>query len=362
VDKSELALQRLFNQHIGGRKFQQPEEVVRWMGAVQAQDYQQALWAIGLRTHAATLADVERAIAAGKILRTWPMRGTLHFIPQEDVKWMLKLSASRMLNRDGRRQAQLELDHEILECCGKLFVEALSGGGRLTRLEMMQLLERENIRTTGQRGYHILWYSAQTGLICLGPMQGKQQTFVLLDEWATHSRDLSREAALEELARRYFFSHGPATLPDFARWAGLPVSEARSGLEAAKPDLTGEKIDGNDYWMGSDAAGSLPHLPSEAYLLPGFDEYLIGYKDRSAVLAEEFVQRVIPGKNGIFQPVVVFAGQVAGVWKRSIKKKSVEVTLMPFTTGGDWEARAAGAARCFSEFLGLPLTSITITP
>src|SRR5215472_325382 len=218
---------RLFNQRIDGKKFERPDEVVRWMGALQAQDYQQSLWAIGLRMQSATVADIEQAILDRKIVRTWPMRGTLHFVPGDDAKWMLSLSASRMIANDRRRQGQLELDETIMERCKELFYDALKGNQRLSRPDMMQLLVDAGISTKGQRGYHILWYLSQAGLICLGPMQDKQQTFVLLDEWVPHSRAFSREESLAELARRYFTSRGPATIHDFAWWAGLTVADAR---------------------------------------------------------------------------------------------------------------------------------------
>ena len=217
---SSLVLHRLANQHITGPGFEHPEQALRWMGAIQAQDYAQAVWAIGLRSESATLVDVEQAIAEKKIVRTWPMRGTIHFVPAEDVKWMLQLSAPRMLAGVRGRQAQLGLDPAVLERSRQIFYDALHGGRRLTRAEMLATLERAGIPTQSQRGYHILWYAAQTGLICMGPMHKKAQTFVLLDEWVPGSRDLPREEALGELARRYFSSHGPATLRDFARWAG----------------------------------------------------------------------------------------------------------------------------------------------
>jgi hypothetical protein len=193
VTDTDSARQRLFNQRIDGEKFEKPEEVVRWLGAIQAQDYLQSLWAIGLRLRSANLADIERAIADGKIVRTWPMRGTIHFVPSEDAKWMLKLSASRMIAKDRRRLEQLGLDDEIMERCKELFYDALRGNKRLSRPDMMKLLEDAGISTKNQRGYHILWYISQTGLICLGPIQDKQQTFVLLDEWVPDPRELSRE-------------------------------------------------------------------------------------------------------------------------------------------------------------------------
>lgn len=349
---------RLFNQCIDGEKFEKPEEVVRWMGALQAQDYQQSLWAIGLRTQSATVADVEQAIAHRKIVRTWPMRGTLHFVPGEDAKWMLSLSASRMLANDRRRLAQLELDETIMERCKELFYDALKGNQRLSRPNMMQLLEDAGISTQGQRGYHILWYLSQTGLICLGPMQDKQQTFVLLDEWVPHSRAFSREESLAELARRYFTSHGPATIHDFAWWAGLTVADARLGLEEAKSELVKDQVNGKEYWMIGDTRDQRAYDAPRVYLLPGFDEHLLGYKDRSAVLAAEHASKIVPGNNGIFFPTMVVAGQVMGTWKRRLNKNALEVVLDPFTQLDASEGSVMEAAQCYSNFMGLPLSSV----
>jgi hypothetical protein len=353
---TDIARQRLVNQRIEGEKFEKPEEVVRWLGAMQAQDYPQALWAIGLRLRSATVADVERAISDGKIVRTWPMRGTLHFVPPEDARWRLKLSASRILARDGRRLEQLGLDEEVMERCKELFYDALRGHKRFSRPEMMTLLEEAGISTGSQRGYHILWYLSQSGLICPGPMREKQQTFVLLDEWVPYSRELSREESLAELARRYFASHGPATVHDFAWWAGLTVTEARSGLEATMPELVSEKIDGKEYWTTGGAPGHTARDGSSVHLLPAFDEYLLGYKDRGAVLAVDEAQRVVPGKNGIFLPTIVVGGRVVGTWKRKLKKNSVDITLSPFSPLDDPGERAIEAARSYGDFVRLPLS------
>ncbi len=360
VMNTDIAHQRLSNQRIDGEKFKKPEEVVTWMGAIQAQDYLQSLWAIGLRMQSATVADIEQAIADRKILRTWPLRGTLHFVPPEDAQWMLKLSAARILALDKRRLEQLELDETIIERSQQLFYDALKGGRRLSRPDMMKLLEDAGISTRGQRGYHLLWYMAQTGLICLGPIEDKQQTFVLLDEWVPQSRELSREESLAVLVERYIASHGPTTMQDFAGWAGLTVADSQAGLEAAKSGLLAEKIHGQEYWMAKDAPGQKAHHSSSVHLLPGFDEYLLGYKDRSAVLAAEHAPKIVPGKNGVFLPTIVVAGLVVGTWKRTLGKTSLDVVLNPFTQLGDSEESATLAAKWYSDFLGLPLSSTAI--
>ncbi|GCE30086.1 hypothetical protein KDA_55700 [Dictyobacter alpinus] len=355
--ETDIVRQRLISQRIDTNKFGTPEEVVRWMGAMQAQDYQAALWAIGLRTQSATLADIEQAITDRKILRTWPMRGTLHFVPAEDARWMLSLSATRMLASDKRRQQQLELDATIIESTKQLFYNALQGGKRLTRPAAMQLLEEAGISTKGQRGYHLLWHLSQAGLICLGPMQDKQQTFVLLDEWVPNARNLSREEALQELTTRYVSSHGPATVQDFAWWTGLTLTEARTGFEAARSTLLTEKIAGQTYWMGNDTSTRIAYTGTNVHLLPGFDEYLLGYKDRNIVLAREHAPMIVPGNNGVFMPIIVVAGQVIGTWKRTVRKNALEILFHPFVHFDDAEEKAIQAANAYSNFLGLPLSS-----
>lgn len=357
----DIAHQRLINHRIEGEKCTTPEEVVRWMGAMQAQDYPQALWAIGARMQSATLPDIEQAINDGKIVRTWPMRGTLHFVPPEDAKWMVNLSAARMVAGDRRRLQQLELDDTTIGRATQLLYDALEGGKRLSRLDVMRLWEDAGISTKGQRGYHLLWHIAQTGLICMGPLEDKQQTFVLTDEWVPSSRQLSRDEALAVLARRYFVSHGPATVQDFAGWTGLTLTDARAGLEAAKSALVTERVDGQDYMLAATAIPSPDaHTSPGIHLLPGFDEYLLGYKDRSAVLAAEHAPHVVPGGNGVFMPIVVVAGQVAGTWKRTPRKNALDIVLTSFAHLGATQEAVIEAATRYSAFLGIPLASTAI--
>jgi hypothetical protein len=353
-----IAYRRLFNQRIAGAKSATPEEAIRRLGAMQAQDDLQAIWAIGCRTEGAKAADIEQALVDKKIVLTWAMRGTLHFVPAEDVKWMLKL-APRMLAQNKRRLEQLEIDAKLLVHSESLIRSAMQDKGRISRPDLMQLLESAGIGTKNQRGYQLLWCLAQSGLICLGPMEGKQQTFVLLDEWVREERELSREASLAELAKRYFSGHGPATLHDFAWWSGLTIGEARQAVEAAQGALDSEKIEGRAYWTGKEAAFEFEDR-SVVCLLPGYDEYLLGYKDRSAVLAAEHAPLIVPVHNGVFAPMLVVDGQVAGTWKRTIKKGGVNMTIRPFAKLGCPEEAVIEAARQFSQFVGLPL-SLAVT-
>jgi winged helix DNA-binding protein len=231
MTRAKVPQQRLHNQRLAATHLDTPAEVVRWLGAVQAQEYLGSLWAIGLRTRNATEAIVERAIADRSIVRTWPMRGTLHFVAAEDVRWMLELMTPRVVAAAaGRLAREYELDRSAFGRSAEVVARALEGGGSLTREAMYRALEVARISTAGGRGLHITWRLAHDGLICFGPRQGKQQTFVLLDEWIPGAKRLAREEALCELARRYFTSHGPATTHDFAWWSGLLLSDAAEAL------------------------------------------------------------------------------------------------------------------------------------
>ncbi|WP_340004033.1 winged helix DNA-binding domain-containing protein [Paenibacillus sp. FSL K6-0276] len=357
--KNMIANHRLYNQRIAGSRLNKPEQVVEELGAIQAQDYMQAVWAIGLRSPSTNLADIERAIADRKIILTWTLRGTLHFVPAEDVKWMLQLSAPRLVAQTKRRMAELGLDDQTLERCREIIVDALKGGKQMDRSVLLQLIEEEGIYTGNQRGYHMLWNSAYQGLICFGPMNGKQQTIVLLEEWVPDYRELSYERSLQELALRYFTARGLATVQDFAWWAGITLTDARRGLESAKKELQSEYIAGSEFWMSSHRLAPTDE-DSGVYLLPGFDEYILGYKDRSAVLEPETAPLIVPGNNGIFLPMIVVGGQVVGTWKRTFKKKGIEIVIHPFGELGDAEEAVFKAAERYAAFMGLPILKMSV--
>lgn len=336
---------------------QQPIDVVRRLGAMQAQDYGQSLWAVGSRLPGSTVGDVIAAIEAGQILRTWPQRGTLHMVPAADAGWMVALSSERTVKAHRTRLRQLDLDEAVLARSRQVLETALTGHRRVNRPALLQLLEDAGIKTGNQRGYTILWHAAHLGLICLGPMEGKQPTFVLLREWVRYPVDLPRAAGLSELARRYFTSHDPATVHDFAWWASLTVTEARAAATAAGMLSVG------DIATRPDAAprGALDaRAAGVPMLLAGFDEFLLGYQDRSAVLAKEHADRVVPGGNGVFQPTMVAGAQVVGTWRRTVTANAVDVTLAAFD-GQDAVPTFTAAAERYAEFIGLPLRSLTAT-
>jgi hypothetical protein len=349
----DIAHQRLYNQHISSAIFDKPGDVVGWLGAVQAQDFLGSLWAVGLRTRNATEQDIEKALADKIIVRTWPLRGTLHFVAAADVRWMLELLTPRIIAASASRRQRLELDDTLFERSKALFVRALQGGRQLPRQAMYGLLDAAHISTAGGRGLHILCRLALDGVLCFGAREGKQQTFALLDEWVPKARTMARDEALTELAKRYFTSHGPATLQDYVWWSGLRTSDAKAGLEMAKRHLVREVIDGQIYWFASSMPTAKKARPA-AYLLPPFDEYTVAYKDRDAVLDPSYARQVNSG-NGIFSPIIVVDGQIVGTWNRTLKKDTVVIKLSPFAKLKEAETRAlTEAAERYAEFLNTP--------
>lgn len=343
----KIAQLRLTNQRITGNKCKTPEEVVRLLGAVQAQDYNQALWAIGLRMQDATVADVERALQEGTIMRTWIMRGTLHFILSEDARWMLKLLAARAVAKITPKAWEYHAtDAKMMALAEKAFVEALSGGKVITRSAMIDVLKSVGIPNDKQQSYFMFGYLCQTGVLCVGPPQGKEQTFALLDEWAPNQRDLTYDESIVELAKRFFPSHGPATVADFANWTGLKMPEAQMGLDAVQSGLVMERVGGKEYWLPPDSRPG-----SGTHLLPAYDELLIGYKDRGPSY-ERYGPVPISTHNGMFYATAVEDGQLIALWKRTINKTRVVVELRPVAPLGAKQVQEH--ADVFGRFLGLP--------
>lgn len=284
--------------------FGTPADMVRYFGAVQAQDFLGSLWAVGQRVTNATEASVEAALNDGSIVRSWPMRGTIHYTAPEDLRWMLDLLAERAIAKSVKVQKDVGLTKKDFVKARTIFEKEMAGGKILGRSEVYEMLERNRIKTQNSRGLHIIGQMAREKLICFGPRKGKQPTFVLLDEWVPTKRDLSRDDALAELTLRYFISHGPATARDFAWWAGITTTESLRGLDMVNWNLK----KAGDYWMSPDEY-ELSKKPV-VRLLPAYDEFLVAYKDREDMQI-------------IFTSTIILNGEVAGSWKRSIKKDGV---------------------------------------
>lgn len=357
---SDIGVQRLMSQRVMPPTFTNPAEAVRWLGAVQAQDFLGSLWALGCRVQDATEPLIEQAIAERTIVRTWPMRGTVHVVPAEDARWMVDLLAPRVMSRTQSIYRQLELDQAVLARSRDVVTRALSGGKALRRNDLYALLDAEGIATGDMRGLHIIGHLAQAALICFGPRAGKQPTFTLLDEWVPNPRTPGREEAIAELVARYFRSHGPATIHDFIWWTGLTMAEARAGIEAVQPQLARETIDGKAYYWAESTPSVTPRSPA-LYLLPPFDEYLVSYKDRSPSL--EPWNSFVASPDRHLGSIIVIDGRVVGTWKRTFKKDSVtiEATCGRDLTDAEIEAFEA-AARRYAVFVGMPALHTRINP
>lgn len=355
MQQAEIARRRLASQQIAQPSPSTPSKLVSWLGAVQAQDFLGSLWALGLRLPGASEPLIERAIAERQIVRTWPMRGTIHFVAPADARWMLGLLTPRVVQGSQGRLRQLGLDAPTIARAGEVVGRALAGGGQLTRPALYAELEQAGIAAEGSRGLHILGQLAHQQQICFGPRAGKQPTFVLMDEWLPPTPPLPRDEALAALALRYFRSHGPATLQDFVWWAGLTLADARAGLAGAAGDLAEAEADGQRYFFAHEPRAD-PAEPGAAFLLPPFDEFLVAYRDRSAALDPRFTNAVTPGSNGIFHPIVVLDGRVLGTWRRTIKRDTVLLAFSPFESFAPAQLRAIeAAAERYAQFLGLRL-------
>lgn len=347
--RRELTALRLSAQRIADPPAATVTETVRALLALQAQDLPGARWSVGLRTRGATDADVGAALASGEIVRSWPMRGTLHLVAAEDLAWMLRLTRPRQAGFAAARRRDLGITDEELRAAADIARARLEGGGVLRRDLLLASFEESGIPTTGQRGYHLLWNLAQDGVTVFGPPDGAHPTFALFHEWITTSRELEEDEALGEFAARYVVGHGPATDRDFAWWSSLTLTQARRGLDiAGVPSI---ERGGSRYYL----AEGLEPARRGIHLLPGFDEYVLGYQDRSAPLDAEFAARIVPGNNGIFQPTLVVGGLIEGTWRRSTTSTTATVDIEPFgTVSATTRAGIDRAATRWGRFLGLP--------
>lgn len=349
----DIPSQRLLNQYISQSAFTRPEQIVGWLGAVQAQDFAAAKWALGLRTPGLTDAAVELAFDAGAILRTHILRPTWHFVLPADIRWMLALTSPRVNGYNATYYRKFELDDSTFKQSNAVLERTLQGGKALTRPELESALRGAGIQTDDLRATLLVMRAELDGVLCSGPRRGKQFTYMLLEERVPPAPTLNREESLAELTLRYFTSHGPATLADFVWWSGLSASDARSGIETVKSQLAREMLTGQNYWFN----GSTPTKsdPSQRVdLLPNFDEYTVAYADRSAISIHADLTTLDPRSQGLLNYIVLLNGQFAGHWKRTIKKNEVMIALQPFAPLSESQQQAASdAVDAYGTFLGL---------
>lgn len=331
--------------------------VVAWFGAMQAQDYLSGLWSLGTRLPAMTRTEVEGALERREAVRTWPMRGTIHLVPAHDARWMVEVLGARAVARSARRRADLGLDEATAERALDVLGSVLAGGGRLTRAECLAALSEAEIPVDGQRGYHLLRFASQRGVTCLAPGRGSEQTYVLLEEWVGSSNRPSRHEALATIATRYVRSHGPVPRSDLARWTGLTSTDTAAAAAAAGESLMTVEVDGQSMLLTPEALDDAPpRLPDTVLALPGFDEYLLGYRNRTLMLDPSDAQAIIPGGSGAFRATIVRSGRVIGTWTRSSTTARTVVTVVPLTALHPGDRREVEAAfEPFAHFLDSPV-------
>jgi hypothetical protein len=358
ADHRRIASLRLTAQRLGAARSASPADAVRWMLAVQAQDLPGAKWSLGLRTEGGTEAAVDAALDAGEVVRSWPLRGTLHLAAAGDIAWLVSLTGSRQTGRAATRRGALGITDSDLGRADEAVRMALGGRRTLSRDQLLDRIRAAGVATDGQRGYHLIWHLAHTGTLVMGPADGRGQAFALLEDWVTLQPAIDRDEALGRLAQRYLRSHGPATDADLSRWAGIPLGEARRGRAICGAGLATIEIGGTAYHLDPETLdremdGVVPP-ETRVLLLPGFDEYLLGYGDRSAVLAPEHADRIVPGGNGLFRPTIVVDGRVVGTWRRTAR--AAEVLVVPELFDPADPVPLAGlsdAATALGSFLGL---------
>lgn len=352
---NDILTRRLHNQRLTSSDRLTPAQLVAWLGAVQAQDYPAAKWALGLRGKGLGDADIEQAFNDGKILRTHILRPTWHFVSPDDIRWMLALSGPRVHELNAHYYRQAGLDDKTVKKSFAIIQRSLTGGQHLTRVELAERLKRAKISAEGLNLAYLMMHAELEGLICSGPRHDKQFTYALLDERAPKTKPITREEALCRLAQRYFTSHGPATVRDFTCWSGLLVKDAKIGIELAKKTLVEETIDGRLHWSAAATPAPPKRRTSPVYLLPNYDEYLVAYKDRPAVDSTR-AANMEARSGGAFPHHLVIDGRLAGSWRRTVKANSVAIEVAPYKALSKVHARAVtGETDCYGEFLNMPV-------
>jgi hypothetical protein len=328
MNTSELLYIRLYNQLLASHQLKEPQEVVSWMGAMQSQSLDSAKWAIGVRLEDKTVKDIDEALNTGKIIRTHILRPTWHFVSADDIHWMFDLSNPR-LKPIYRSYVKTTGADELLIYRAIPFLEkVLMDDKHMTKKEINDVLQTHNILLDNVHLNMLIHYAEMEGIMVNGRLKGNKQTFTLLEEWVPRKETLHKEEALERLARRFFTSHAPATLNDFAWWSGLTLTECKQAIEMIKIDFVCEMVNGREFWMRNDVI--IPPVSGDsALLLPPFDEFAISYKNRSELINETHYSKVMT-KNGIFSPTVMWKGEIIGLWKKTAQKGIPKIELSFF--------------------------------
>lgn len=347
MTRAEIIHHRMLNQHLVGSGVRTPEEIVAGLGAMQAQEYAMVKWAVALRVPDSTDALIESAVSSGRILRTHVLRPTWHLVTPADIRWMLALTAPRVRVVMAYMDRQLEVDGKLLKRVHRTLVKALEGGRQLSRVAMQATLARAKIDASGPRLAHILIHAELDGLICSGAREAGHFTYALLEERVPPTQPKDRNDALVELARRYFSARGPATAQDFAWWSGLTVADAKKGMAQLREGFVREAINGIDHLFPT-RTHNRPQRMNRAFLLPDYDELVIGYKDRAAFFASAAPSRVTE-----YNRSVLVDGSIAGSWRPQKLRDGAAIEIATFSAADSKSQRAiTSAAEAFGSFLG----------
>lgn len=353
----EIAKYRLINQQLADTQMKSAVKsdsyrMVEWFGAIQGQEYSQTKWGLGLRLPHLSDNDIENELNEGKILRTHLLRPTWHFVSAKDIYWLLKLTAARVHVANTYMYRQLALDDKIFNRCNDILIKTLQGGNQLTRDAINEEFKKHKILAKGHRLSYIMMHAELEGIICSGARQGNQFTYALLDERVKYKKSLEKDEALAELTIRYFNSRSPATVKDFSTWSGLTMTDCKKGIEMIKPLLQKEVIENQEYLFTSNISLA-DKQADKIYLLPIYDEFIMGYKDRSAIMALK--------NNASFRYdcMIVFDGQVIGTWKRTILKNGIDLEYDFFKSLNKHQSKTFDeAVNRLSEFTNLKVNRL----
>lgn len=348
MTENDVIKMRLQKQHLINQSFSNTTDIVRSLGAVQAQDYAGAKWSLATRSTGLTEEEIDKSFDAGQIVRTHVLRPTWHFVLPDDIRWMVELTEPRITAFSAKYFRDVGLDKAALKKTNRVIAKALEQKTFLTKKEIGDALQKAGVDTHELRLTYIIIRAELDQIICSGPRRGKLMTYALMERRAPKARILKKDEALSELASRYFASRGPATLKDFGWWSGLSPADARRALDIISSDLSHAELNGEKYFFIPSAQVELPKKTG-VHLLPSWDEYTVAYKDRSLVIEQKFQSE---SGHGIFSPIIVVDGKIKGIWRREIKNSSVDMEIRYFgSLNKSYREKIMATARLYARYL-----------
>jgi hypothetical protein len=351
MEHVDIARIRLRQQELHAPRSADASVHLRHMAAIQGQEYELSLWGIGLRLPHLRQVDLEADMQSGRMIRTHLLRPTWHLVAAEDVRWLLGLTAPRVHAANAFMYRKLELPPETLVACADVLTRALAGGHHLQRRALAEALAAAGWPMEGMRLGYVMMYAELEGLICSGPRQGRQFTYALMDERVAPAPAWPREEALAELMRRYFRSRGPATVQDASVWSGLTLGDVRKGIQLLDKELNVVQCGEQAYYLDA-AADPKPGGEERLLLLPIYDEMIMGYQNRDALL--QFQTGLQPPPRTLHNCMILDGGQIIGTWKRTAKGRALQLELDFFRPLDARQEEALALAKLrFGEFCGM---------